>query len=177
MKKTTWLLVTSIVLVISGCATFQSPKVLEKGENSLTAGVSVSYPGWFSVTAAYRTYLAKNLDVGLQLCYKYAFSAIADLKYQILTEPFYLAAGFGAGVGYMQRFYPIVQALLIGGTDVFYIGIKPMYAFEHASEYPIFGGIVAGGTIGKKPSFLIEGNLGYFNMPSVTLGIGLRWVF
>ena len=193
MKKYILLLTASMVLVISGCATFQSPKVLEKGEQSLTVGASVvllplfsngsesTPPLWIDINMAFRTYIAKSLDGGLQLAYSTStFSAIADVKYQILTDPFYLAAGVGAGLLAPEFSNPFVaQALLIGGTDTFYIGIKPITNFT--AELPIGGSILAGITIGKKPQFVIEGNFDYFQIDNnglaALLGVGVRFVF
>jgi hypothetical protein len=126
-----------ISLVMASCSTFQFPRVLEKGEQSFTASVSSSYPFSFDITAEYRTNLAKSLDLGLRLTYNAGIAAIIDVKYQILTQPFYLAPGVGAGVIYVGTIIPVVQALLIGGTDVFYIGIKPMSIFG-------WGGVATG---------------------------------
>ncbi|MBT3272603.1 MAG: hypothetical protein HN368_05580 [Spirochaetales bacterium] len=122
---------------------------------SASATLSPTLPVFFDIDVSFRTYIAERLDAGLQFTGPY-YSATADVKYQILTEPFYLAASVGAGVivsGY------IAQALLIGGTETFYIGIKPLSAFTKSS--PIGGMILAGTTLGENRNFIIEANAGY----------------
>ena len=43
----------AVVLTVSGCATLQSPKVLKKGEQSITIGAAALFPlddgAWFDV--------------------------------------------------------------------------------------------------------------------------------
>ena len=133
-----------------------------------------------------------SLDAGLQLSVNFissiADSIVADIKYQLLTEPLYLAVSIGPGVHYMLTdagtFYPMVQALLIGGWEIFYIGIKPVAylynqqpnSLEHLSAR-VGGGIFAGLMFGEKTRLSLELNGNYYVGPVFSLGAGLQFVF
>jgi hypothetical protein len=180
MKNPSWLLTASVVLLMSGCTTFQSPKVLAKDEQSLSVGASMAYFGmpWIDLHVDFRTNVAKNLDAGIRLTSDILadHSAAIDAKYQLLTEPFFLALSTGAGfyVGYTVS--PFVQVMLIGGTETFYVGVKPMMLFNP----PFFlGGICSGLMLGDNKGLNIEANLvlGGTGSPLLTLGAGWRFFF
>jgi hypothetical protein len=184
MLKYLVLLTISVLLAISGCMTFQSPKVLEKGEQSLTVGASYFIPYYFGLEASFRTYVAKRLDAGLHLSLvgTGGLSLVADMKYQLMTEPFYLATGAGAGVNRGSQLYPFVQALLVGGTEDFYIGIKPV-VYLHDIDSLDYLGIGAGGAVfagfmlGKNRGFIIEPNVNVFSSGTFPIGVGAAWRF
>ena len=201
VKKPSALLLSSvgIILLLVGCVTFESPKVLEEGEQSFTISTSglvtsnifdkeqetdIAY--WPGISAALRTHVAKDLDTGLKLSWDFYGNAIADLKYQLLTHPFYLAIGLGGGVSFCDcpnKFQPILQALVIGGTDSFYVGVKPIYNPASAAyrrdyeldDFPLAGGVVVGWyELGKKQRLILETSVGA-SCRSVFLFFGAGW--
>jgi hypothetical protein len=197
MKRTPWLLTASIVLIISGCTTFQSPKVLAKNERSLAVGASMALGTipLFVLHVDFRTYVAENLDAGIRLTSGIleSHSAVIDAKYQLLTEPFFLALSTGAGIyEEYDTFSTLVQVLLIGGTETFYIGVKPMMLFNNIppsvkdgrmQDIPpvVFVGICSGLMLGSKKGLNIETNLLFVDLGSLaalpSLGVGWRFFF
>lgn len=196
VKRLFTLLPVFIGLLLASCATFQSPKVLEKGERSLTVGASALFgvgvtrplfydayvpPPWFEIDTVFRTHVAKRVDAGLQLPCSIAESnsAIADVKYQILTQPFFLAASIGGGIRCVagHNIDPIVQALVIGGADTFYVGLKPL--FMPTLHFPLAGGVVVGlYGLGKKERLILEANVGFGDEAFVaSFGPGWRFTF
>jgi hypothetical protein len=201
VKKPSAFLLSSVglILLLVGCVTFESPKVLEEGEQSFTISTSACVDIWNvgiwpGFSAALRTHVAKDLDAGLQLSYTWYGNAIADIKYQILTHPFYLAISLGGGVTLLHCDHltqPILQALIIGGTDSFYVGVKPIFnpasdAYRESSDAdcvcpfedaPLAGGIVVGWYgLGKKQRFILETSVGGSGS-SINLSFGAGWRF
>ena len=161
-----------LVFTVLGCTTFQSPRVLQKGEQTITlaaaanTGVLEGELGepWFLFDLAFRTHVVNRFDLGLQLYIPLtslpSSHLIADVKYQLIQRPpCYLAGGLGLGFGLYNGI--LAQALLIGGTENLYVGIKPIVnmpwlLFEYWSFYPI---TIVGLSLGGKVRFLLEANV------------------
>ena len=159
MKKTKYTVCVVLLIIAVSCGTFQTAKVLEKGEQTLTAGLTNTFYPEVSLIAPeldvlFRSYLAPRVDFGIQLTIP-GLNLIGDIKYQILTEPLYLAAGLGAGLSFLEvDFNPpedesglyfnlvslTLQGLIVAGTDKFYVGLKPLYSIGLGdSLYPLEG--------------------------------------
>jgi hypothetical protein len=209
VRKPSAFLLSSVglILLLVGCVTFESPKVLEEGEQSFSIGTSACAAFgdgagvWPGISAALRTHVAKDLDAGLQLSYCIYGNAIGDIKYQILTHPFYLAISLGGGVSLVgdtvNPFQPILQALLIGGIDSFYVGVRPIFnpasaAYRRCTDdpedygtdylledFPLAGGVVVGWYgLGKKQRFILETSVGGSGRGvHLSLGTGWRLIF
>jgi hypothetical protein len=172
-----------VVLGLSSCATMQSPKVLEKSEQSFTIGAVILFPlggAWFDVHAAFRTHLVDQLDAGIQISYNWAtMTAVIDAKYQIIGDPAYLAGSLGVGVIGADKtiagdfdifdFDPIMHILFVGGRDSFYGGLKGVINLSSVEKRidspgikygsPFTGIITAGGEFGEKDNLIIEANM------------------
>ena len=160
-----------LVFTVLGCTTFQSPRVLQKGEQTITLAAAANTwvlegelgEPWFLFDLAFRTHVVNRFDLGLQLSIlpsSLPFSyLIADVKYQLIQRPpYYLSGGLGLGFGLYNGF--LAQALLIGGTENLYVGIKPMGARPLVSEYWSFYPIaILGLSTGDKVRFLVEANV------------------
>lgn len=202
-----------LVIPVSGCTTFQSPKVLEEGRHSFTVGVLVFLlhdymePNlvWFDIHAGYRTYLAENYDMGLDISYNWVkASIVADVKYQIIDQPFYLASSIGCGFvvsctnpgsDESANFDPILQALMIGGSSSFYGGMKGIYNLDPGEKRigieemkngsPLTGYIFGGATVGEGDDLIIEASHALHNadrdkreyLGITSIGAGYRFLF
>ncbi len=102
--------------------------------------------------------MVNRFDHGLQLSIPLPLFSlsylIADVKCKLIQRPpYYLAGGFG--LVHIQA-----QALLIGGTENLYVGIKPIVTMllvdGGMAFYPI---TIRGLTMGGKVLFLLEVNV------------------
>lgn len=196
MKERKTYLILGLVLctlVISCCTTFQTPKVLEKGEQSLTIGAAatVSSELWNEFSASYRYGISNRMDVGVQIPTNWVnASIITDIKYQILTQPFYLAASVGTGIYHGDHFrsaFLVFPTMLIGGTESFYIGVKSTFSkvdttdydeedgmkryfsYGPTGRYPIAGGVFTGYVFNttEQKAFILEGGWGWRDLVAV----------
>ena len=190
--------------VAVGCTTLQSPKVLEKGEQTLTLAAAVT---WSEVEIlfpafepAFRTHIADGLDLGVQVSVP-PFHVIVDTKYQLVQRPpYYLAGGLGAGFGITdiaegEVYWAFVaRGLLIGGTERFYAGLRPLFYFVapplRADRFS--PDIVLGLSVGAKVRFVAEATVSpvavtydwssetftaIVPLASITIGAGVMFTF
>jgi hypothetical protein len=203
--------------LVSGCATFQVPNTLEEGEQAITVGAAVTWNIvglrkeqlknsflWFDITAGYRIYVIDSLDAGVQLNYSWhGIRAVADLKYRFLQYPFQLAVSFGGGAHFeivepnwllsTYKIDPLIQGIIIGGSNTFYAGAKTAYILSPSEEEgfgglfgdKFAGGLFAGTMLGENKDILVEGATGLYSSQAalrhtaglVIAGAAKRFVF
>lgn len=134
--------VLALVILIVGCGTFQTAKVLDEATGYVGASVlgiatgRSGDSGYFEIPALVpsfelygRSYLAPKADWGLAISIL-PRAILADVKYQLIEVPFYLSASVGAG---MVGFRPLAQITVLAGSDVSYAGIKSTVALAEWS--------------------------------------------
>lgn len=159
----------ALVLVLSGCvslSTFQSPRVLDPGTTQLGAGVIVTggEAGTGEVAIVARRGLADGVDVGAKLWGIPPFLGLyADVRYQILREPFLVSGTLGGSVFSVREdgdddrsvsttaLYPTVLV----GTERLFGGVRWTQVFGSAGDleenYGVgFPGIVVGASFGSR---------------------------
>lgn len=181
-----------VVIIGPGCIflnTFQSPRVLEKGEMQIgLAATGLGFSDGDDVDAVFgipeingRLNIGNKTDLGLRV----TFPAIgADIRYQLVDrKPFYVAAGVGgSGVFISDATLVTFTPSLSLGTDNVYTGLK--YAvlggsFEEGDiEFSELGpGIMFGASLGNdRLRFIPELNI-YFPEDGTVTGFGVALNF
>jgi len=189
---------------LNGCvsmSTFQSPQVLERGQNSLGFGVSGFLDETDEKLAIYefdiftRYGLANRLDGGIKIFgLPGLFGGIqGDLKYQIIKGPFFvsvdLASFYATAPSIFDDddnintfgFTPLIlvgNRTFFGGAKINYITrIDKIDLFGSSSEFRAKGmpGLVFGAMLGKKAQIIPEVNIYFFDGESaLVFGLGLQ---
>jgi hypothetical protein len=136
------------LMLLNGCislTTFQTPNVIRPNQSYIGFGMSgqLGYGYGYIKSAHFETSarrgIIKNLDAGFKL---YTYGFWGDIKYQLISSPFYLSADIGASFvqGSNLDTYRRVWGLypmIIMGTKKFYGGLKYIYINDthFTSEY------------------------------------------
>jgi hypothetical protein len=196
------------ILILQGCAsysTFQSVEVMEPGEGAwgmgITGGIDSDLNTYKdgNLTELYgRFNLKKNWDMGLKMSGFLPVSGVylADVKYQVLSRPFYVSGDLGLSYSHLYRkgrkdigifgLHPMIMA----GTKRVYCGIKVVslvstgsvelygspYRLKNSIAYP---GLFFGGNIGNEFKIMPEFHIYFPNEsgaePFKMWGIGFQF--
>ena len=198
VRRTAIFLVCVTALASIGCATFQTPKVLEPGEVALGAGgiILLSDEGGMPNAAIFaRLGILKNVDIGFKAELPLSTSFVLDVKYQIMQRPILIAAdlgffSFGETIG-------VVPSLLFG-TERLYGGFKAYTRFNEYSPsslvsktaVSVYPTAVVGVAVGKRIKLLPEiafspvewssadvvpPRWSFFPQSAVGLGVQIKW--
>ena len=140
MNKFPWYIFI-IFLFFCSCmnySSFQTAKVLDKHEQSMTAAYSriynnnsesIDYLNNFLFMGRYGLGHKFDAGMGLTLTYPFSTALSGDIKYQLLREPFQFAVDLGmtySGFIFMPKSSGmlIVHPMVIAGTEHFYFAYK-----------------------------------------------------
>ena len=185
----TYLLVLFLgVLIVSlGCTTMQSPKVLEPGEKIAGGSIFLSYQEVLGLEVFGRFGIAQNADFGCRISYLIPHDSVgiaADLKYQILRRPFYLAGDLEISMAVEPQYddnpnyYYGVTPLLLAGTEHLYCGLKTTFAFYQSAYYHLYRPSIGWGIIhsddwkfGLAPIIVVGSSIGekFRVMPEISI--------
>jgi hypothetical protein len=188
--KCTFILALPVILLSPGCAsysTFQTPEVLEPGEKTLGIGYTVginSETGENSgdMLEAFGRYgIKQNWDIGMKVAGAPPLWGvyIADVKYQLKSEPLFVAADIGISYSKLEGIFEDTDIItwglypmIIAGTKHVHAGVKLVY-MNTSGEIDMFGsstpfkgsatfpGLFLGFRIGNKYRLMPELNV-YF---------------
>lgn len=164
-----------LTLVASGCisfSTFQSPRVLERGEGQLGGGVLFGVDlegeesGLGELALLGRYGVGDRVDVGGKLWGFPPFLGIyGDVRYQLLREPFLISGAMGASWISFDEFstgalYPTVMFV----TDRFFAGARWTFLTATGTDLEEtfganFPGAVVGASFGGRLTFAPEVNV------------------
>ncbi len=186
----------SVLIILSGCvslSTYQSPKILDKGDAQVGVGMLAGFGeirevalGEVSLIGRYG--ISDRMDIGAKIYglphLVQFYSLYGDLRYQLLTEPLYVSGAFGVSTFHVEDYrstglYPTIMF----GTERIYGGVKWIRMISSSDEMEEslgtnFAGVVAGATFGKRLSFMPELNV-YFADEELLFfpGVGLTYNF
>ena len=188
------LLMGVLAVAVSGCisySTFQTPRVLERGEVVIGAGAT-GLPGDDPAVLPEvygRFGIAERVDAGVKMTGVPPWAwLMGDVKYQVVDGPFAVAADMGvsyAGTGVtidddssdigFLGLYPAIMA----GTDRLYGGAKLIYiaAGDGDTEW-LSGnlyGLFAGTSFGERWRFLPEVHVYFGDETAVLGGLGVQY--
>ena len=175
-------------VMLTGCfslATFQSPKVLERGQTAFGAGAGITTEKLLGTSAFGRVGLSQNLDAGFKLLGVPLSGVFGDVKYQLWENVSYGSLDFG--VSYMWGSSTLrstdwtclgLHPMVLLGDEKVHGGVKIVCLLDEVEFYPvglgekitwsagafpvIFVGISIGGRVKVMPevsiSFPSEGN-------------------